>query len=58
MTALGEEAPAEDKPVDEASATDEVADAETDEAIDTFLDIGADPATRREAFRRAVQGCY
>lgn len=38
--------------------TDTSDDSDTDEAIDTFMDASADDATRREAFRRAVKGCY
>lgn len=60
LFAVGADEDAESAPEDAEVSEDTEAvddDAETDGAIDTFFDSKADPATRREAFRRAVKGC-
>lgn len=42
----------------EEGEVEEMDESAVDEAIDTFLDQKVDMETRREAFRRAVKGCY
>lgn len=61
MLAMGAEPPPEDaelsdEPMAEAAPAED-ADAELDAALDVYMDPGADPDTRREAFRRAVAAC-
>lgn len=55
MLALGGKPPKDDTEMSEETPADD--DESVDDAIDLALDPDADPATRREAFRRAVKGC-